>query len=398
MDARELIILPALKANRGPGGGLVLTQKYLEGTLEYAKAWPGPVTTLAEVVEERSTDMDHVEVLPGSYETGLEERPADDTAIARRLESAAVVLGFLGPAEAETLKLCRRIGVPMVGISEYSPRTERQIVDASTRNPLLRLRRRLWLHKTERTRQRMLPDLAGLQCSGVPTYDLYRPRQPNALLFFDNRIWLEDVISEQILDTRLARVRDGQPLKLIFGGRLIATKGVRQLPEIAHALTTLDIPFSLEIYGSGPLETELQGRIEALGLADQVQLKGALDFRTGWVPVLQKDTDLFICCHPQGDPSSTYPEVMSCGVPIVGFDNEAFVGIVKQSNAGWMSPTGDALALAREIARLHQNRAELADAAFRARSFAMQHTFETTFARRTRHLIQSSRLPDSLKV
>ncbi len=97
MEPRELILLPVLKANRGPNGGLVLTQKYLDGAAEYAKSWPGLVTTLAEISSKRSTDMDHVEVLPGSIETGLEVRPADEAALAKRLEGAAAALAFLSP-------------------------------------------------------------------------------------------------------------------------------------------------------------------------------------------------------------------------------------------------------------------------------------------------------------
>ena len=126
-------------------------------------------------------------------------------------------------------------------------------------------------------------------------------------------------------------------------------------------------------------------------------LKGALDFRTGWIPALQREADLFVCCHLQGDPSSTYPEVMSCGVPIAGYDNEAFQGIVRYSDAGWQTPMKKPDLLAEEIARLHRDRDSLADASVRARAFAIQHDFETTFARRTQHMIDASRLPDRLK-
>lgn len=397
MESRELILLPVLKANRGANGGLVLTQKYLEGAAEYARSWPGPVTTLAEISDTRSTDMDHVEVLPGSIETGLEERPSDAAAMASRLAGAAAALAFFSPYEEATARLCRRIGVPFLCVSESTPHSERQEVDANTRNPVLRLRRKLWLMGAERARQRMLPGLAGLQCSGVPTYDLYRPGQPNALLFFDNRVWRQDVIGEQALEERLQRVRAGAPLKLVFGGRLIPMKGVLELPEIARALARLDVPFTLDIYGNGPLEDQLAARISALGLAGQVHLKGALDFRTGWIPALQRDADLFVCCHLQGDPSSTYPEVMSCGVPIAGYDNDAFQGIVRYSEAGWQAPMKKPELLAAQIARLHSDRETLAAAAIRARAFALQHDFQTTFARRTQHMIEASRLPESLK-
>ena len=57
----ELIILPVLKAMRGPRGGLVMTQKYLNGAAAYAKTWPGPVTSLVELTDTPTTDMAQLE-------------------------------------------------------------------------------------------------------------------------------------------------------------------------------------------------------------------------------------------------------------------------------------------------------------------------------------------------
>ena len=72
---------------------------------------------------------------------------------------------------------------------------------------------------------------------------------------------------------------------------------------------------------------------------------------------------------------------MSCGVPIAGYDNEAFVGVVKHSGAGWLSPIGDLAALAKLVAELHRDRRRLAEAATHAREFALGHTFEATARR-----------------
>lgn len=393
----ELILLPPLRAQRGPRGGLVLTRKYLEGAAELARSWPGPVTSLLRLDDSPTTDMDHVEVLPGAAGPGLEERPARAAGLAARLQRAAVALAFLAPEEAGLAQLCRRIGLPLVFFSEYTPRTECQIIDAEVRGRLLRLRRKLWTRAAERRRRAMLPLAAGLQCSGTPTWDLYRPLVPDALLFFDNRVRGAAVIGPEALAAKAAALRSGAPLRLVFGGRLIAMKGVLDLPLVAAALARRGLAFTLDIYGSGPLEGALAAAIAAAGLQDRVALRGVLDFATGWVPFLRGGADLFLCCHPQGDPSSTYPEVMSCGVPIAGYDNEAFRGIVAHSGAGWTVPVGDAEALAGLVARLDRDREGLAAAAARARDFAAGHAFEKTFARRCAHLRQASRLPPGLK-
>lgn len=395
--SRELIVLPSITAHRGPRGGLVLTQKYLNGVAAYAEGWPGPVVSLVRLSETPTTDMDHVEVLPGQERTELELRPKSRADLARRLSRAAAVAALLSPDEAETAIICKELGVPLIFGSEYTVRTEMQIIDASVANPLRRWRRKWWTLGAERKRRASLRLAAGIQCSGTPTYEVYRHVSDNALLYFDNRVPCEQVIGEAELEAKLADMRCRPALRLVFGGRLIAMKGAQFLPAVAEELRRLRVPFTMEIFGKGPLEAQLAKEIARRGLEGQVSMMGSRDFLDGWIPSLKRDTDLFVCPHPQGDPSSTYPEVMSCGVPIVGFDNEAFVGIVKHSNGGWLVPSKNTAAMAAEIARLHKDRETIAAAARSARRFALAHAFEPTFARRTQHLVQSSRLPDDVK-
>ncbi len=46
---------------------------------------------------------------------------------------------------------------------------------------------------------------------------------------------------------------------------------------------------------------------------------------------------------------------MACGTPIVGYDNEAFRGVVGTSGVGWLSPLDEPELLAAKIAELNQN-------------------------------------------
>jgi hypothetical protein len=394
----ELILLPSISARRGPRGGLELTRKYMTGAAQYALNWPGPVTSLVRLSATQTTDMDHAEFFPGEAETGLEVRPQDEEEMAKRLKNAAAVVALLSRNERETAQLCHRIGVPVIFVSEYSPHTERQINASEVSNPLVRFRRNIWLWRTERMRRNeLLPIAAGLQTSGTPTYDTYAGLCRDTLLFFDNRVREAAVIDDSALAAKAEVLRQGRPLRLVFGGRFVPMKGVMELPRVAAALAKAGVPFTFDIYGNGPQAEALEARIRAEGLQDRMTLRGVLDFDTGWIPYLRDTADIFVCCHIQGDPSSTYPEVMSCGVPIAGYTNEAFRGILRESGSGWGAPLFDAQALARELARLHGSREEIVASAARARAFARQHAFETTFANRVRHFIRNSRLPENLK-
>lgn len=370
----------------------------MTGAAQYALNWPGPVTSLVRLTETKSTDLDHAEFFPGQAETGLEVRPQDDAAMAARLQNAAAVVALLVRNERETALLCHKLGVPVIFVSEYSPRTERQINASEVSNPIIRFRRNLWLWRTERIRRtELLPIAAGLQCSGTPTFDTYKGLCRDTLLFFDNRVREAAIIDDAALAAKAAAVRQGRPLRLVFGGRFVPMKGAMELPKVAAELARAGVPFTFDIYGNGPQKEALEARIQALGLQDRMALRGVLDFDTGWIPYLREQADIFVCCHVQGDPSSTYPEVMSCGVPIAGYTNEAFSGILRESKSGWGVPLFDATALGRELARLHGARDEIVASAAQARSFARQHAFETTFANRVNHFIRNSRLPANLK-
>jgi colanic acid/amylovoran biosynthesis glycosyltransferase len=393
--ARELVLLPSLKASPGPAGGWVLTRKYLNGVAEYARSWPGPVTSLVRLADEPLSDMDPVEVGPGDAGPRVELRPSDPHAFRERLRHAAAVLAFLSPFELETARLCHELGVPLIFTSEYTLRTEWQILEAEVVNPLLRWRRKFWAWQAERKRRDALRLAAGLQCSGTPTYEVYRRIRPDAMIFFDNRVPRHAVVQTPQLSLKREKLLEGGPLRLVFGGRLIAMKGVRDLPRFALSLKRMGVAFTLDIYGRGVLERELEHDIQARGLQKEVRLRGVMDFDSEWIPMLKDRADLFICCHPQGDPSSTYPEVMSCGVPIAGYANEAFVGVVGHSGAGWVSPIGDPQALACLVARLSNDRGEIARAAEAAGRFAQRHAFEATFAARVAHMKRLSRLPEA---
>jgi glycosyltransferase involved in cell wall biosynthesis len=281
--------------------------------------------------------------------------------------------------------------VPVIHISEYTLRTDWQIIDASGEDSILKIRRKLWAWKAERLRRYLIGISAGLQCNGVPTYIAYREMCSDALLFFDNRVKHSDIISSERLAQKADEVRAGKPLRLVFGGRFVPMKGVLQLPEVARHLRQAGVPFELSIYGAGPEESKLRAAISRYALEDQVSIFPPIDFDKGWVPFLKQAADLFVCCHMQGDPSSTYSEVMACGVPVAGYDNEAFKGIVELSGSGFLAPMGASKVLASVIADLHRNRDRLVKAAQIGRSFSMQHCFEATFSRRVGHFKERSR-------
>ena len=163
-------------------------------------------------------------------------------------------------------------------------------------------------------------------------------------------------------------------------------KGADHLPKVARVLLDKQVPFTMDIYGDGPLVAELQETISQLGLRENVRLSGVLDFASELVPTMRDAVDLFVCCHRQGDPSCTYIETLACGVPVVGYGNEAFEGLLKRCPAGESVSMHDWFALAALIERLAKEPKRLAEMAQTGLAFAREHTFELEFKRRIEHM------------
>ena len=388
MKAGEaLYVLPSLRAAAEPDGRIVLTRKFLDGAAAYAERWPGPVVVCMRRQTGADTNLDQVSVRPGDLPFAFQWLEDDARAVAEQIAPARLVLASLVDHHARMAIICARCAVPLVYVSEYSLQTRRQIIRAETSNPLLRWRREWWTMRIERQFEQSVRLAAGVQCNGTPVYEAYRRINPRALLYFDSRVRRDMLTTPDVLRQRTQELLDGGPLRLAFSGRLIRMKGADHLLPVAAELKRLRVPFRMDICGAGELEDKLSRQIARLRLAEQVIMRGVLDFREELMPFMARNVDLFVCCHRQGDPSCTYLETMSCGTPIAGYDNGAARGIVQQSSVGWLTALDRPKQLACRIARLHDDRAQLVHAAHAALEFARRHAFEDTMQRRVDHLL-----------
>ncbi|MCL2640062.1 MAG: glycosyltransferase, partial [Phycisphaerales bacterium] len=334
------------------------------------------------VVEEgmgQAGNMDEVEVV-GDLPFELKVAKYDGAEMRGATEGSAVVLAALHYRQLAICELCETMRIPVVYVTEYSLRTQMQMLAVERVNPIVRLRRAIWLVNTERRARCVVRRAAGIQCNGTPTYEAYRGIAKEALLYFDTRVRKAEAAMER---------RTNGILRLAYSGRLMAMKGADHLLPMAKELKRRGVKFELAICGGGEMETAMRKEVMALGLAKEVVFKGVMDFERVLVPFVREEVDVFVCCHRQGDPSCTYLETMACGVPIAGYANEAFRGVVRHSGAGWMTPMNRPAKLAERIATLSSE--EIVEHGQRALAFAREHTFEKTFARRVEQLKRVSR-------
>ena len=383
-DVPRLVLLPAFAARRN-GDRLILTRKFISGVCEYQKYWPGTVQVLIEAEDGHDDNLDHVSVRPEELPFELSIVRYDDPGIEQSLRGAAVALLAVHYRQLHLAEICARLGVPAVYGAEYSLKTRLQIIRSHVRNPLLRARRSLWEWNQERRIRRAIAMASGVQCNGTPTFDAYSVINRHAMLYFDTRVDASMLADLEALGRRFEERRAARRLRLAFSGRLIAMKGADHLVRVAEGLRRRGKPFELAICGAGDLEPSMRRDVAARGLGDQVRFMGNLDFVRELVPFVRDQVDVFVCCHRQGDPSCTYLETMACGVPIAGYANEAFAGVVQRSYSGWQVPMDRPEALADCLARL--NDAEIERHSAQSLAFAREHTFEREFRHRVDHLV-----------
>lgn len=147
-----------------------------------------------------------------------------------------------------------------------------------------------------------------------------------------------------------------------FAGRLVEAKGVT---DLLTAFRLMKVPGRLVLVGDGPL-------------ARQVASEPGVELWAGYshdnMPAAYAQMDVLVL------PSRRTPaweeqfgrvlvEALSCGVPVIGSDTGEIPWVVKTTGGGWLTPTGDATALAAlldQVARDEVGRRVRAEAGCRA--------------------------------
>lgn len=361
--------------------------KAVDGLKIYASLWPGPVRCISRASDPSEigygqwyiiTDLPFEPVMVGSR--------ADALTIMEQASDASLIL-----AGADNYLDLDLIGqdhnIPVVLTIEYTLRTRLIVLWLSKDRVWQKIKSALWLLSVERQRVSALTRAAGLQANGMPAYQAYGPKNLASMLYFDTRLGITDFISTEEVAAKVERLNAKRPLRLVFTGRLEAMKGVEDLITLMSIIRGREkILCSLDIYGKGVLKGILQSRINSENLSDWIKINDPIDFNKELVPIMRKELDIFVCCHPQADPSCTYLETLGCGVPIVGYSNQAFNGVLSLGPCGISVPMRDIEAMASTIEKLDADRSLLTELVRGATKVASTRLFEMTFKERVDHM------------
>lgn len=153
-------------------------------------------------------------------------------------------------------------------------------------------------------------------------------------------------------------------VQVLSVGRLVEKKGFPDLLR-ACALVAADYPFTLTIYGDGPLRVDLERLRDELGLEDVVVLAGERD-STVIVDAMQSADVFAITPYVTADGDrdgvpNVVVEALASGLPVVSTDVGGVAEAVRHGHNGYLSAPHDVPSLARHLRHL------VADASLRAR-------------------------------
>jgi glycosyltransferase involved in cell wall biosynthesis len=371
----------------------MVDRKFHVGMLEYARRADRPFECLLPRLspEGSRTAMDLIEVplaeVPYRIHvlSDLSAGPADMQIIEGAIARAAVA--YIGHSEWLNLAvadMCRARKVPYVAISEYTLRTELQIMRASTPSIVRRAYRELRLRGMHRKKLSLVAQAAEVHANGYPTYLELAPINPRRLLYFDTRATASSIITGERLSERL-RSRPGRVPRLLYSGRYDPIKGTLDVVKVGIELHRRGVPFRLDLYGTGRLRDEMLALVRGSGTEDKIAIHDPIPYPE-LVEVARK-ADVFLCCHVQGDPSCTYLETFACGVPIVGYANEMWSPLCQESGGGEVVALGDVGAMAQAVQGLLGEGERLQEASLKASAHALANTMEHAWDQRVARIV-----------
>jgi glycosyltransferase involved in cell wall biosynthesis len=311
---------------------------------------------------------------------------ADDRKVVNQAVGEAA-LAYVGNSDWYNIIVadrCRAAGVPYVIVSEYTLRTELDIMRATTPSLLRRFVREVRLRHLHRRKLKMVAGAVEFHANGYPTYEELAVANPSRLLYFDTRALQSDVISDAALGARLDSFRARTP-RLLYSGRYHPMKGALDVVKAGIELQRRGFEFQLDLYGTGPLKEEMVALVRDAGAQHKISIHDPVPYKPDLVQISRR-ADLFLSCHVQGDPSCTYLETFACGVPVVGYANEMWSPLCRESGAGRAVPVGEHGALAEQAMDLMKDHRALRQASTAARQFALANTMEMAWDKRAARL------------
>lgn len=213
---------------------------------------------------------------------------------------------------------------------------------------------------------------------GRALIERYGAYAKNARIFHDTSYFSDEVVSRAYLDRRLqALLAGGEPLRLVYCGRLEARKGVADsLEAIAQAGPRV----RLDIIGDGPERGALEQKVQALGVKERVRFLGLRPYGVRLLSELS-DYDALLFTPKAEDTPRMIFDGYAAGLPLIGYAIPYVLEREREDHAA-VSCGRDPASAAALLRALDADRGQLAALSQRAREAALYHAADAWYRRR----------------
>lgn len=232
---------------------------------------------------------------------------------------------------------------------------------------LRKFRKYLWIKGHARTYRHCMKHSSVALLQGADVYHAYSGVAPNPRKVLNVQITDEDRISRTDLARKVAGIRTGRLLRIVYAGRVTGMKGPEDWLEILHALAEREVDYHAVWYGGGHLLTNMRAEAERRRLGGRVAFAGNVEREVARREVM--NSDLFLFCHKTLESPRCLVESLAAGTPIVGYSSLYARDLVSACGGGAFADMEDQATLLEHVVDLDKDRdalAELIEAAYRS--------------------------------
>lgn len=156
------------------------------------------------------------------------------------------------------------------------------------------------------------------------------------------------LITKPQFEAFAANPSSGDPLRLLFVGRLAPEKGLETLLATVTVLRMKGLNCRLDIAGSGPLQTTLESRVHLSDLKGFVTFHGFVPYGPALFQLYQECGTLVVPSLNEGFPQ-VINEALSIGMPVVASAVGGIPDFLKDRVSALLVPAGDVDSLVNAV-------------------------------------------------
>ena len=203
----------------------------------------------------------------------------------------------------------------------------------------------------------------------------YGRGRANVKDFLDAAHSARDVVSDEVLDARLAQRAAQRRLDVVYFGRMVPYKGIDLVLDALELATRQGADIHLTLVGGGESVDELRQRVQRAGLQDSVTFVPPVAYGDQLFEIVDR-ADVAVAAPKVEDTPRAALDAMARGLPIVAFDIDYFKYLADKSGAVVLAAWPSAESLGTAMVRLAGEREAVADMARKAVVFARANTQE----------------------